>query len=247
MRLKGKNALITGAAQGIGKAIASGMAREGANVAVADVNIESAERTAAEIAALGVKSTAIKLDVSNQDDVAQAFKIFTQEFGSLDILVNNAGITRDGVLLRMKEEDWDAVININLKGSFLCSKEAVRIMAKQRSGKIVSISSVVAFMGNPGQANYSSSKAGLIGLTKTIAKEYASRGIRANAVAPGFIQTAMTDILSDDVKSEMKKAIPIGQFGTPEDVTNAVIFLSSKESDYITGQVIHVNGGMYME
>ena len=165
---------------------------------------------------------------------------------ALDILINNAGITRDGLILRMKEEDWDAVLNINLKGSFLCSKEAIKIMGKQRFGKIISISSVVAFMGNPGQANYSSSKAGLIGLTKTIAREYASRGIRANAVAPGFIQTAMTDVLSDEVKDEMKKAIPLGQFGTPEDVTNAVIFLSSKEADYITGQVIHVNGGMYM-
>jgi len=184
--------------------------------------------------------------VSKQADVSYAFETFMKEFGALDILVNNAGITKDNVLLRMKEEDWDAVLNINLKGSFLCSKEAVKIMAKQRSGKIISISSVVAFMGNPGQANYSASKAGLIGLTKTIAKEYASRGIRANAVAPGFIQTVMTDVLSDKVREEMKKAIPLGQFGTAEDVTNAVIFLASKEADYITGQVIHVNGGMYM-
>ncbi len=246
MRLEGKNALITGAAQGIGKSIALGMAKEGANVAIADVNIESAQNTSQEVRATGVKSIAIKLDVSNQENVINAFKTITGEFGSLDILINNAGITRDGVILRMKEEDWDAVLNINLKGSFLCSKEAIKIMSKQRSGKIISISSVVAFMGNPGQANYSSSKAGLIGLTKTIAKEYASRGIRANAVAPGFIQTAMTDVLSDEVKDEMKKAIPLGQFGTPEDVTNAVIFLASKEADYITGQVIHVNGGMYI-
>lgn len=246
MRLEGKNALITGAAQGIGKSIALGMAKEGANVAIADVNIESAQSTSQEVSALGVKSIALKLDVSNQESVINAFKTFTGEFGTLDILINNAGITRDGVLLRMKEEDWDAVLNINLKGSFLCSKEAIKIMSKQRSGKIISISSVVAFMGNPGQANYSSSKAGLIGLTKTIAKEYASRGIRANAVAPGFIQTAMTDVLSNEVKDEMKKAIPLGQFGTPEDVTNAVIFLASKEADYITGQVIHVNGGMYL-
>jgi 3-oxoacyl-[acyl-carrier protein] reductase len=246
MRLKGKSALITGAAQGIGKDIALGMAREGANIAIADVNIESAQSTSQEVNSLGVKSIALKLDVSNQDSVTETFKTFIEEFNTLDILVNNAGITRDGVLLRMKEEDWDAVLNINLKGTFLCSKEAIKIMRKQRSGKIISISSVVAFMGNPGQANYSSSKAGLIGLTKTIAKEYASRGIRANAVAPGFIQTAMTDVLSDEVKDEMKKSIPLGQFGSPEDVTNAVIFLSSKEADYITGQVIHVNGGMYM-
>lgn len=246
MRLKGKNALITGAARGIGKAIALGMAKEGANIGVADVNIENAENTAREVRTLGVKSIAVKLDVSRQDSVSNTFQTFVKELGALDILVNNAGITRDTVLLRMKEEDWDAVLNVNLKGSFLCSKEAVKIMAKQRSGKIISISSVVAFIGNPGQANYSSSKAGLIGLTKTIAKEYASRGIRANAIAPGFIQTAMTDALTDEVKGEMKRAVPLGQFGTPEDVANTVIFLASNESDYITGQVIHVNGGMYM-
>ena len=246
MRLKDKNAFITGAAQGIGKSIAMGMAREGANIAIADVNFERAEETAKEIKKMGVKSMAIKLDVSSQEDVANAFITFTGELGPVDILINNAGITRDSLLMRMKEEDWDAVININLKGTFLCSKEAVKLMAKQRQGKIISISSVVAFMGNPGQSNYSSSKAGLIGLTKTIAKEYAGRGIRANAVAPGFIQTAMTEVLSDTVKDEMKKAIPLGTFGTAEDVTNAVIFLSSSESDYITGQVIHVNGGMYM-
>ncbi len=246
MRLKDKNALITGGAQGIGKAIALGMAKEGANIGIADVNIENAENTALEVRTSGVKSIAVKLDVSRQDNVSNTFQTFVKELGALDILVNNAGITRDTVLLRMKEEDWDAVLNVNLKGSFLCSKEAVKIMAKQRSGKIISISSVVAFIGNPGQANYSSSKAALIGLTKTIAKEYASRGIRANAIAPGFIQTAMTDALTDEVKGEMKRAIPLGQFGTPEDVANIVIFLASNESDYITGQVIHVNGGMYM-
>ncbi len=246
MKLEGKNALITGGAQGIGKSIALAMAKEGAGIGIADVNLESARATADEIKALGVKGLALKLDVSNQTNVTEAFNVFKTEFGSLDILINNAGITRDTVLLRMKEEDWDAVLNINLKGSFLCSKEAVKIMAKQRSGKIVSISSVVAFMGNPGQTNYSSSKAGLIGLTKTNARKYASRGIRANAVAPGFIQTAMTDALSDEVKNEMHKAIPLGEFGTSEDVANAVIFLSSADSDYITGQVIHVNGGMYM-
>ncbi len=246
MRLKGKNALITGSAQGIGKSVALGMAKEGANICVSDVNIESAQKTAKEISDLGVKSMALKLDVSKQENVTQAFAAFTDELGPIDILVNNAGITKDTVILRMKEEDWDAVLNINLKGSFLCSKEAIKRMAKQRSGKIISISSVVAFMGNPGQANYSSSKAALIGLTKTIAKEYASRGITANAVAPGFIQTPMTEILSDTVKDEMKKAIPLGQFGTSEDVTNSVVFLASSDADYITGQVIHVNGGMYM-
>ncbi|MEW6715735.1 MAG: 3-oxoacyl-[acyl-carrier-protein] reductase [Nitrospirota bacterium] len=246
MRLKETSALITGAAQGIGKAVAIGMAMEGANVGIADVNIEKAEITAEEIRKLGVKSIAIKLNVSSQDEVISAFETFTKEFGRLDILVNNAGITRDGLLIRMKEEDWDAVLNINLKGTFLCSKEAVKIMSKQRSGKIINISSVVAFTGNPGQANYSSSKSAVIGLTKTIAREYASRGIRVNAVAPGFIQTAMTDALPEKVKDEMRNSIPLGQFGVPDDITNAVIFLSSKESDYITGQVLHINGGMYM-
>lgn len=246
MRLKETSALITGAAQGIGKAVAIGMAMEGANVGIADVNIEKAEITAEEIRKLGVKSIAIKINVSSQDEVISAFETFTKELGRLDILVNNAGITRDGLLIRMKEEDWDAVLNINLKGTFLCSKEAVKIMSKQRSGKIINISSVVAFTGNPGQANYSSSKSAVIGLTKTIAREYASRGIRVNAVAPGFIQTAMTDALPEKVKDEMKNSIPLGQFGTPDDITNAVIFLSSKESNYITGQVLHINGGMYM-
>ena len=246
MRLEGKNALITGAAQGIGKFVALGMAREGANIGISDVNLELAEKTAKEVQALGVKSFAIQLDVADQASVSRAFRTFADEFSSLDVLVNNAGITRDTVLLRMKEADWDAVININLKGAFLCMKDAVKVMVKQRHGKIISISSVVAFMGNPGQANYSSSKAGLIGLTKTAAREYAGRGIRVNAVAPGFIQTAMTDALPDSVKDEMKKAIPLNEFGAPEDIASAVIFLASGEADYITGQVIHVNGGMYM-
>jgi 3-oxoacyl-[acyl-carrier protein] reductase len=246
MRLKGANALITGAAQGIGMAIAAGMAKEGANVCIADVNFDKAEASAEEVRKSGLKASAIKLDVSNQDEVINAFGSFIKDFGTLDILVNNAGITRDTLLIRMKEEDWDSVMNINLKGTFLCSREAVKIMSKQRAGKIINISSIVAFIGNPGQVNYSSSKAAVIGLTKTIAKEYAGRGIRVNAVAPGFIQTPMTDDLSEKVKDEMKQAIPLASFGTTGDVTNAVIFLASNESDYITGQVIHVNGGMYM-
>lgn len=246
MRLKGQNTLITGAGQGIGRQIALKMAREGANIAAADINIESAESAAAEIRDLGVKCIAIKLDVSNQKEIVSAFDTFKKEFERLDILVNNAGITKDALILRMKDEDWDAVINVNLKGTFLCSREAVKHMVKQQYGKIISISSVVAFIGNPGQVNYSASKAGIVGLTKTIAREYASRGIRANAVAPGFIQTTMTDALSEKVVEEMKKAIPLGYFGTPDDVASAVIFLSSKEADYITGQVFHINGGMYM-
>jgi len=246
MRLKDNNAFITGAAQGIGKSIAIGMAKEGANVAVADSNIEKAEAAAQEIKALGVKSLAVKLNVSKQNEVASAFETFIKEFGRLDILVNNAGITKDALILRMKDEDWDAVLEVNLKGTFLCSKEAIRLMAKQHYGKIISISSVVAFIGNAGQVNYSASKAGIVGFTKTIAKEYATRGIRVNAVAPGFIQTAMTEAIPEKIKKEMMEAIPLGHFGTPEDVANAVIFLASKEADYITGQVFHINGGMYM-
>jgi len=246
MRLKDNTAFITGAGQGIGRAIALRMAKEGAHIGVADINIEKAEATAEEIKALGVKSIAIKLDVSKSDEVTSAFDKLIKEFGRLDILVNNAGVTKDALVLRMKEEDWDFVLNINLKGVFLCSKEAIKIMTKQQYGKIISISSVVAFTGNPGQVNYTASKAGIVGLTKTMAKEYAPRGIRANAVAPGFIQTAMTDTLPEKVKEDMKRFIPLGCFGLPEDIADAVTFLASKEADYITGQVIHVNGGMYM-
>lgn len=246
MEFKGQVALVTGSARGIGKAIAEGLAQKGVNVVIADVNLEEALKTSSEIAGLGVRSEALRLDVSSSKEVTGVFEDIQRNFGRLDILVNNAGITRDGLLLRMKEEDWDLVININLKGAFLCSKEAVKIMAKQRYGRIVNIASVVAFMGNPGQVNYGASKAGIVGLTKTIAKEYASRGITANAVAPGFIMTAMTEALPDNVKEEMKKAIPMARFGTVMDVANAVVFLSSPDSGYITGQVIHVNGGMYM-
>ncbi len=246
MELSGQVAVITGSARGIGRAIAEKLAGKGVNIVVADIMSEEAEETARKIQELGVKTMAARLDVSSADSVARVFEDAVKEFGKVDILVNNAGITRDGLLLRMKEEDWDSVIDINLKGVFLCSKEAVKIMAKQRYGRIVNIASVVAFIGNPGQVNYSASKAGIVGLTKTIAKEYASRGITVNAVAPGFITTAMTDALPENVKEEMKKAIPLGKFGTPEDVAQAVLFLASPEAGYITGQVLHVNGGMYM-
>jgi 3-oxoacyl-[acyl-carrier protein] reductase len=246
MEFKGQVALVTGSARGIGKAIAQGFAQRGADVVVSDVSLEEARATSGELGMLGVKTLAVRLDVSRADEVVRTFGEIMGAFGRLDILVNNAGITKDNLLLRMKEEEWDAVMNINLKGVFLCAKEAVKIMAKQRSGRIVNIASVVAFMGNPGQANYSASKAGIVGLTKTIAKEYAGRGITSNAVAPGFITTAMTDALSEQVKEEMKKAIPLARFGTVEDVTNAVLFFASPSSGYITGQVIHVNGGMYM-
>ena len=246
MKLKDKNVFITGSGQGIGKQIAIAMAKEGANVAVSDINIENAGAAAQEIRSLARKSIAIKLDVSKQNEVSAAFETFKNEFGVLDILVNNAGITKDTLVLRMKDDDWDAVINVNLKGTFLCSREAIKLMVKQQHGNIISISSVVAFTGNPGQANYSASKAGIVGLTKTIAKEYASRGIKANAVAPGFIQTAMTEAIPEKIREEMKKNIPLGYFGAPEDVANAVIFLASSDADYITGQVLHINGGMYM-
>ncbi|MBI4843209.1 MAG: 3-oxoacyl-[acyl-carrier-protein] reductase [Nitrospirae bacterium] len=246
MRLKSLNALITGAAQGIGRSVALAMAREGAGICIADINIDKAGELVEEILKYGVKCIALKIDVSNQESVASAFGSFTKEFERLDILVNNAGITRDSLAIRMKEDDWDLVLDINLKGTFLCSRESIKIMSKQRSGKIINISSVVAFSGNPGQVNYSASKAGVIGMTKTLAKEYAARGIRINAVAPGFIQTAMTDALPEKVKEEMKNAIPLREFGLPEDVANACVFLASKDSDYITGQAIHVNGGMYM-
>jgi len=246
MDVRGMAGIITGGARGIGEAIAEGFAKNGVNLAIADVNREAAIETAARLTKLGVKAIGIKLDVSSAETVIKAFEDIRKEFNRIDILINNAGITKDCVLLRMKEEDWDAVVDTNLKGVFLCSKEAIKDMSKQRYGRIVNITSVAAFMGNPGQANYSASKAGVVGFTKTIAKEYASRGITINAVAPGFIQTAMTDVLSDSVKEEMKRLIPLGRFGTVEDVANAVIFLASPDSGYITGQVIHVNGGMYM-
>lgn len=247
MEFKGQVAVVTGGARGIGRSIAEALAAQGADLCIADVSLESAEAAAGEIsAASGVRALPVAIDVANADSVGRAFGIVAGELGRVDILINNAGITRDGLILRMKEEDWDAVININLKGVFLCSKEAVKIMVKQKYGRIVNIASVVAFMGNPGQANYSASKAGIVGLTKTTAKEYAGRGITANAVAPGFITTAMTDALSENVRQEMLRAIPVGRFGSVQDVAGAVLFLASRANGYVTGQVIHVNGGMYM-
>lgn len=247
MTLKGHVALVTGGARGIGMAVAERLASQGASTVIADIDVDQSDRTAREIAERhSVESLAVALSVSDVGSVSDAFRTAMDRFGKIDILVNNAGITRDALILRMKEEDWDAVLDVNLKGVFLCSREAVKIMSKQKYGRIVNISSVVAFIGNPGQANYSASKAGIVGLTKTIAKEYASRGITANAVAPGFIVTAMTDALPDNVKDEMKRSIPLGRFGTVDDVAHAVMFLSLRESGYITGQVVHVNGGMYM-
>ena len=246
MHLKGKTALVTGGAQGIGKAIAMALAKAGADVAVSDVNMEKAEETASEIAALGVKSKAIGGNVARSDEAVAMIDAAVAELGKLDILVNNAGITRDNLMMRMKDEDWDLVLDVNLKGSFNCAKAALKHMSKARSGRIINIASVVGAMGNAGQANYVASKAGLIGLTKTIAREYSSRGVTANAVAPGFIDTAMTQALPEKVREELMKQIPLARLGTADDVAGAVKFLASDSAAYITGQVIHVNGGMYM-
>jgi 3-oxoacyl-[acyl-carrier protein] reductase len=244
--MKGRVGLVTGGTRGIGKAIAEGLAKKGVNLVVAGRNLIAANEVAGSLSATGARVLGMKLDVSKSEEVENVFEQIRKEFGRLDILINNAGITKDGLLIRMKEDAWDSVMDINLKGVFLCSREAIKDMAKQRFGRIVNITSVAAFMGNPGQANYSASKAGIVGFTKTVAREYAGRGITVNAVAPGFIETAMTDVLPEDIKEDMKKLIPLGRFGTVEDVANAVIYLVSPDSGYITGQVIHVNGGMYM-
>ncbi len=204
------------------------------------------EETAKEIGSIGPKAMAFKVDVANLNEVEQMVGAVLDKFGKIDILVNNAGITRDKLILRMTEEDWDAVLNVNLKGTFHCTKVVVRHMAKQRSGKIVSIASVVGEMGNAGQVNYAASKAGVIGLTKTIAREFAQRRINVNAIAPGYIETPMTEVLPEKVKEELKRLIPMERLGKPEDVAEAVLFLVSEESNYITGQVLNVNGGIYM-
>jgi 3-oxoacyl-[acyl-carrier protein] reductase len=246
MELKGKVALVTGAAQGIGKAVTLMLARQGADVIVADVNLEKAEETAREVQALGQQAMAVKLDVTRLQDVEATVETTLQKFGKIDILINNAGIARDKLILRMTEEDWDAVLGVNLKGTFNCTKAVIKQMSKQRSGKIVNIASVVGEMGNPGQANYAASKAGVIGFTKTIAREFAQRGINVNAIAPGYIQTPMTDSLPEKAKEELKRMIPMERLGQPEDVAQAVLFLVSEASGYITGNVLKVNGGIYM-
>jgi len=244
--LKGKVALVTGAAQGIGKAVALLLARNAADLVISDINLEKAEETAREIQSIGRGAMAIKVDVANLGDVEQMVEAVLERFGHIDILINNAGITRDRLILRMTEEDWDAVLNINLKGTFHCTKMVIRHMSKQRNGKIVNIASVVGEMGNAGQANYSASKAGVIGFTKTIAREFAQRGINVNAIAPGYIETPMTEALPEKAKEELKRIIPMERLGRPEDVAEAVLFLVSEASSYITGQVLNVNGGIYM-
>ncbi len=246
MKLAGKVAIVTGAAQGIGKEIATALAQEGADLAVVDVNPEQAEKTAQELAVLGRKTIALKADVSKSAEVDEMVNKTLDKFGKIDILVNNAGITRDNLLLRMKEEEWDLVISINLKGTFNCLKAVTRPMIKARSGKIVNIASIIGIAGNAGQANYAASKAGVIALTKSAAKELASRNVNVNAVAPGFIQTAMTHVLPEAVKEEMLKRIPMAKLGEVKDVAKAVLFLAGPDSDYITGQVVVVDGGMVM-
>lgn len=246
MRLIGKVALITGGARGIGQAIAMTFAKEGADIVVADVNLEIAQKTASEIEVLGRKAMALEMDVTSYEKVEEGINKILDKMGKVDILVNNAGITKDNLLLRMSPADWDAVINVNLKGTFNCIKAVTRPMIKQRSGKIISIASIIGLMGNPGQANYAASKAGIIALTKTVAKELASRNINANAVAPGFIQTEMTARLPEDIKKKMMEAIPLAKLGTPQDVANVCLFLASGESNYITGQTITIDGGMVM-
>ena len=246
MDLVGKVALVTGGAQGIGRAVVLMLAENGCDVAISDINKETAAITAGEIEGMGKKSLAIEANVARFEDGERMVRETVEGLGRIDILVNNAGITRDKLVLRMSEEDWDAVLDVNLKGAFNCTRAALRHMTKQRSGRIVNIASVVGLMGNAGQANYAASKAGLIGFTKTVGREVASRGITVNAVAPGYIDTPMTQALPEKAKEELKRLIPMVRLGTPEDVAKAVLFLVTGASDYITGQVLQVNGGLYM-
>ena len=245
--LKGKVALVTGASRGIGKAIALALAENGAAVAV---NYSSSEASALEVAEIirknGGRAEIFKARVNVESEVEEMFTAVEKSLGPVDILVNNAGITKDNLLMRMKTEEWDSVIDVNLKGAFLCTRRAVKGMMKNRYGKIINISSVVGFAGNAGQFNYSATKAGIIGMTKSAALECASRGIRVNAVAPGFIETDMTASLSDDVKAAYMEKIPLKSLGKPEDMANAVVYLASPLSDYMTGQTLHLNGGMYL-
>ncbi len=246
MKLQGKVALVTGGARGIGREIALLFAKEGADVVICDVNKEVAAETQKEIEALGRRSMSFETDVTVFKQVEEMMNLVLDNFKHLDILVNNAGITKDNLLLRMSEEDWDKVLSVNLKGVFNCTKAASKLMIKQRSGKIVNIASIIGIMGNAGQANYAASKGGIISFTKSVAKELASRNVNANAVAPGFIQTAMTEKLTPEQKSAMLAHIPLNRLGVPQDVAQTCLFLASSESDYITGQTIVVDGGMCM-
>jgi len=245
MNLSTKVAIVTGSSRGIGQAIALKLAEVGATVVVNDIGkTEPIESVAEEIRAMNRQSLAVLADVSSSSDVTKLVETTISRYGKIDILVNNAGITRDQLVMRMSDEEWDEVLNVDLKSVFLCTRAALRTMVKQRWGRIISIASVIGIVGNPGQANYASAKAGIIGFTRTIAKEVASRGITANAVAPGFIDTDMTRRLREEWKQQLKKQIPLGYFGSPRDVAEAVAFLASEEARYITGQVLNVDGGM---
>ena len=244
--LKGKVAFITGASRGIGKAIAIKFAENGANLVLVATKLDNLKSVEDEIKRFNVDYLLLSGDVSNEDDVNSFVKKTIDKFKKVDILVNNAGITRDNLIMRMKSEDWDRVLNVNLKSAFLLSRAFTRYFIKQRAGKIINISSVVGLMGNQGQINYSSSKAGLIGLTKSLAKELGSRNIQVNAIAPGFIQTEMTKDLEGKVIDEMKKAIPLNRLGTSEDIANGALYLASSMSDYVTGTVLNISGGLYM-
>jgi 3-oxoacyl-[acyl-carrier protein] reductase len=246
MSLQGRTAIVTGAAQGIGRAIAEALAQAGADIAVADLDPTRSTETVAAVEAIGRKALNLKVNVADTGDTKSMVEQVIKAWGKVDILVNNAGITRDGLLLRMKDEDWNLVLQINLNGTFNCTKAVLQPMTKQRYGRIVNIASIVGVIGNAGQANYSASKAAVIGFTKTVGREYASRNVTVNAVAPGFIDTAMTHGLSADVKDTLLKQIPLGRLGTPADIAAAVRFLVSEEAAYITGHVLHVNGGMLM-
>lgn len=247
MKLKDKVAVVTGSGRGIGRCIAERLAEEGASVVVCDVDGDGATKTASEIASqFSVKTLGVKVDVTKGDEVDSLIKQTVDSFGKINILVNNAGITRDGLMLRMKEEDWDLVLSVNLKSAFLCTKSAIRHIMRTDYGRVINIASVVGLMGNAGQANYSASKGGMISLTKTVAKEFASKGVTANAIAPGFIQTAMTDKLKDEDKQKLADIIPLKTLGLPRQVADAVAFLASPDAEYITGQVLAVDGGMTM-
>ena len=243
-RFDGKVAIITGSARGIGKSVARLFAEQGAQVVIADILQEEIDATVHEFTSKGLKAVGSQCNITSEEEVELFMKDIYQQFGSIDILVNNAGITADNLIIRMKKNDWDKVLNVNLTGTFICTQKAARFMMKQRHGKVVNVSSIIGFIGNAGQANYAATKGGIIAFTKSVAKELASRNINVNAVAPGFIQTAMTDALPEEIQQKYLENIPIKRFGTPEDVGKLVLFLSSEDADYITGQTIIIDGGM---
>jgi 3-oxoacyl-[acyl-carrier protein] reductase len=246
MMLQDKIAVVTGASRGIGRSIALAMAAQGATIVAVGTNQAAVESVVAEMKERGYEALGVPANVTDSTDIDRVFKSAKEAYGRVDILVNNAGITRDGLLLRMKDADWDAVMDVNLKGAFMATRAVAKLMTRQRSGRIINISSVVGQMGNPGQANYCASKAGLIGLTRSNARELAKRNITVNAVAPGFISTAMTDALPEEQRQELAAQIPLERLGSVEDIAHAVLFLASDQAGYITGQVLAVNGGMYM-